>query len=124
LLYKLIAVGGALAAAAYLMSRRKRSPSLSLRELADRYSDGADRIIRTETERGELTFISGRLTFAYVPEGPSVSVKSEFYFQNAQGEWSLKTHEERLSRRVLTREAMDELQAHRTVTFEIEPPAA
>ncbi|MNE87471.1 hypothetical protein D3C80_1846750 [compost metagenome] len=91
-------------------------------ELADRYSEGSDAIILAEMERGELTFISGRLTFDYVQDTRKIAVKTEFYFQNIKGEWIKKMHEEVLPSRVLTKEALSDLVEVQQVVFEIEAP--
>lgn len=121
---KVIAIGGALLAVTvtYALYRIKRVSPILLHELADRYSEGSDKIILAEMERGELTFISGRLTFDYVPDSRRIAVKTEFYFQNTKGEWIKKMHEEVLSSRVLTKEAISELVEVQRVVYEIDAP--
>ncbi|WFA84704.1 hypothetical protein [Paenibacillus amylolyticus] len=121
---KVIAIGSALLAVTvtYALFRRKRVSPILLHELADRYSEGSDKVILDEMERGELTFISGRLIFDYVLDSRKIAVKTEFYFQNIKGEWIKKMHEEVLSSRVLTKEAISELADVQRVVFEIEAP--
>lgn len=124
MLSKVIAIGSALLAVTvtYAIIRRNRVNPILLDELADRYSEGSDAIILAEMERGELTFISGRLTFDYVQKAKNIAVATEFYFQDSKGEWIKKMHEEVLPIRVLTKEALSELAKVQRAVFEIEAP--
>lgn len=122
LITKIIVIGGTLLIGTYIFTKRKRVNPVLLNELADRYSSGSDEIIKTEIQRGVLTFISGKLTFDYKAESRMIGVKSEFFFQNLGGEWVKKMHEEQLSHRVLTKESLAEIKELQTVVFEIEAP--
>jgi len=123
MVYKILAIGGTIIALTYVLTRKTIRPVV-LNELAARYSEGCDKLILDEIRQGTLQFISGRLIFTFIPASSKIKVQSELYFQNAQGEWIKKSHEELLNSRNLTKEALTEMQAKGNVTFEIEAPSA
>ncbi|MCI3923536.1 hypothetical protein MO973_25240 [Paenibacillus sp. TRM 82003] len=123
MIQKLLVIGGVAFVVAYGLYRAKIKPSaVLLDELAARYSEGCDKLILEEIEKGVLRFISGRLTFAFDPKDERIVVASALYFQNERQEWFTKSHEERLPKHRLTSQALEELKGAGEIVFEIDPP--
>ncbi|WP_274362820.1 hypothetical protein [Paenibacillus thermotolerans] len=115
---------GAIAAAGllYAMLKPNRTPT-TLERLIERYSELTDGIIRDELAKGGLTFISGQTSIRLDETARQIVVISDYYFQNAQGEWVKKTNKDAAPVSILTKEALQELKAQGVLLFDIDAPA-
>ena len=95
--------------------------NMGISDLSDVYSDKIDDIIRAELRKG-LKYVGGVFAICYVNQA-TFEMSYELYFQNDRKEWIKKEAKSSGQKmEYLTKEAKEELEKEKKISFEIDPP--
>lgn len=118
-----VVVGLAVGGLFYNAKRSSKKRTFSLPELIQHFAESTDKTIIDELAGGSLTYVSGKMSIQLIEEDQVILITSEYYFQNEQGEWLMKTNKEMTKLETMTSNGMEELRKKGgTILFEIEAP--